>query len=94
VKVKEKMNNETITATIIKIVSHKSKYGGYFYYLFFKSSNGKSYKTCLYPSCSNFQRWLQVIQEVKQGKEVWLTGLFTLSRSKYIIDADSQFQRL
>jgi len=44
-------------AEIIKIDKKKSKFGGYFCYVFFKGKNGNSYKTCLYPEYRNFQRW-------------------------------------
>jgi len=80
-----------ITAKLLKVVKHPSRYGGYFYYLFFKSSDGKSFRSCLHSKCINFQRWLKVLSDFSKGQEIWLTNLITKGK---IIDADSDFKRL
>ena len=69
-------------ATLIKTQKVASKMGGYFYYAFFKGEDGKSYRSCLYPSCGNFKRWQSFI-----GREdVVLSGLNIKGK---LIDADS-----
>jgi len=71
-------------AQITSIKPTLSKYGGKFYYVFFKNEQGESYKTCLYPNMRNFARWRSVM---KQGAV--LTNLIV--KSKKLIDADSHF---
>ncbi len=69
-------------ATLLKTQEGTSKYGGKFYYAFFKSESGKSYRSCLYPNCGNFKRWAGFIGR----KEVILDNLV---EKENIIDADS-----
>lgn len=69
-------------ATLLKTEKRVSKFGGNFWYVFFKGEDGKSYRSCLYPACRNFLRWQPFI-----GKEgVELEGLIARGR---LIDADS-----
>lgn len=74
-------------ATIIKIDKKASKYGGDFYYVYFKSDECKSYYTCLYPKMRNFSRWKTVM---KVGNT--FTNLKV--KEKTLIDADSNFKLL
>lgn len=60
----------------------KSKYQGFYYYVFFKGSDGKSYRTCITDACRNFGMW----QGVKVGDIV--TGLRV--KKDELIDADSE----
>ena len=71
-------------AQITSIKPTLSKYGGKFYYVFFKDDNGKSFKTCLFPTMRNFPRWKSVM---KVG--AILTNLKI--KEKNLIDADSWF---
>ena len=48
-------------ATLLRTERHPSKYGGVFYYAFFKGEDGKSYRSCLSPTCGNFNRWSGLI---------------------------------
>ena len=67
-----------------------SRFGGDFYYLFFKRQDGKSFRTCLDPKMRNFKRWEPVLKLVKEGKEVIL---YSLNEKKNdMIDADSFFK--
>lgn len=70
---------------ILKIEKKPSKINKIFYYIFFKGSDGKSYRTCLDPANRNFQNW----QNIMKAGNV-LTGI---RMKKYmgrdIIDADS-----
>jgi hypothetical protein len=69
-------------ATLLKTQKTTSKFGGDFFYAFFKGEDGKSYRSCLYPKYGNFSRWSGLI-----GKEnVVLDGLNLKGR---MIDADS-----
>jgi len=81
-------------AKITKIQEKPSKYGGMFYYVFFKSDDPppNSFKTCIYPQNANFQRWLEPIRAYFTGQEVWLDNLILKgNRQKRLIDADSLF---
>jgi len=69
-------------AMLLKTEKRTSKFGGNFYYLFFKGEDGKSYRSCLYPNYGNFRRWQDII-----GKEnIALDGLIAKGK---MIDADS-----
>ncbi len=79
-----------ITATIIKIEKKPSRYGGYFFYAFFKEvKTGKSYYTCLYPKMRNFCRWKQILRE-----GITLKNLRLVRGHSKLIDADSRFKLL
>lgn len=69
-------------AILLKTQESVSKYGGKFWYAFFKGEDGKSYRSCLYPTCRNFARWQGFVG--KQGVE--LDGLVVKGN---FIDADS-----
>ena len=79
-------------AKIIKVNEQKSFLGQSFYYLFFKSIEGKSYRTCAYPQFGNYPRWHKFIQKHQAGQEVWLDGLNL--KGKNLIDADSYPQEV
>jgi len=69
-------------ATLLKTQEQKSRFGGHFFYAFFKGEDGRSYRSCLYPQYGNFSRWRSFI-----GREgVILEGLNTKGT---MIDADS-----
>ena len=70
-------------ATLMKTTKQPSVYGGKFYYLFFKDTEGKSYRSCVSPTCRNFGRWQPFLN--KEG--VILNGL--MLKSENLIDADS-----
>ena len=69
-------------ATLLKTQETTSKFGGKFYYAFFKDALGKSYRSCLYPNYGNFARWRSFIG--KQG--IILDGLIAKGT---MVDADS-----
>lgn len=78
-------------AKIIKVVEKDSRYGGCFYYIFFKGEDGKNYKSCVYPQCGNYKRWAEIIQRyLKEPAEIWLRGL--VLKGEKLIDADSLFE--
>lgn len=77
-------------AKILKADLKKSKHNGYFYHVFFKTDNGKSFRSCVYKECHNYSRWDKVVREFKAGKEVWLDNLFLVNDA--IISADSDFR--
>jgi hypothetical protein len=75
-------------ATIIKIEKKRSRYGGYFFYCFFKGTDGKAYYTCLYERMRNFKRWSKVMDV-----GVTLSNLRLVKGKKdNLIDADSRFK--
>lgn len=83
-----KDNGEIImTAEIIKINKRPSKWGGSFFYVFFKGLDGKSYYSCIYPKMRNYARWKKVLDT-----GVTLSGLRLVKGRKNLIDADSRFQ--
>ena len=71
-------------ALLLKIEQHPSAYGRHFYYVFFKSEDGKSYRTCIRPGFENWERWRE---HLRQGEAIWLDGLRVLKPG--MIDADS-----
>lgn len=70
-------------ATLLRTQEGVSKYGGKFYYAFFKGEDGRSYRSCLFPTCGNFMRWRGFIGK----KDIVLDGLVLKGRD--LIDADS-----
>lgn len=72
-------------AILTKIEKKPSKYGGHFFYVFFKSKDEKSYYSCLYPKMRNFKRWKNVMK-----KGLTFSGLRILKGK--LIDADSRFK--
>ena len=79
-------------AKVTKIDEKPSYRGGSFFFIFFKTDEGRSAKTCIYPQYGNARRWLPEIPKwraaLADGREVWLDGLFLRGN---LIDADSQF---
>ena len=75
-----------MTAEIIKITKRPSNYGGYFYFVCFKSLDGKSYISYIYPKMRNYTRWKLVLDV-----GTVLSGLRTVKGRKNMIDADSRF---
>lgn len=76
-------------AKITKVQKNKSKFGGDFFYVFFKDEAGKSYKTCLYPKYHNFARWDKIVKEcvaARELPEVWLDNLLAAGN---LVNADS-----
>jgi len=75
-------------AKIIKIQEKASRYGKYFYYIFFKDESGKSSRTCIYPQYRNYARWQGIIERFfKSEGEVWVEGLNL--KGERLVDADS-----
>ena len=72
--------------TMIKIQKKSSRYGGHFFYAFFKGDDGNSYYTCLYPKMRNWSRWKKVL---KVG--AMFTNLKKVKGNPKLIDADSKF---
>ena len=71
-------------AQITKIIKTQSKYGGDCYLLSFRDSQGKSYRSWLYPACGNFRRWLDILQA---GPGTIVDNLNVVGRS--LVNADS-----
>lgn len=74
-------------ATIIKIETKPSRYGGKMKVVFFKGNDGNSYYTYVYERMRNYKRWKKVLKE-----GVVLKNLNKLKSNKNIIDADSRFK--
>jgi len=74
-------------ATILKIEKQKAKDGGFFWYIFFKSLEGKSFRACVYEKYRNYSKWIDIIKNNRVG--VVLSDLEI--KSGKIIDADSNF---
>lgn len=64
----------------------KSKYGGIFYYVYFKEySTGNSYKTCLTPSCRNYKNWTNLMNNYKDK----VVEVENVRAEGKLVDADS-----
>jgi len=75
--------------TIMDIKKKSSRYGGHFFYVYFKSQKGEDYYSCLYPKMRNYQRWKKVLRI-----GVTLKNLKLVIGKKKLIDADSKFKTL
>lgn len=68
------------------VSEQKSKYGGKFYYVYFKEyESGNSYRTCLSPNYGNFKNWRSLIENYKD-KVVEVENARTKGK---MVDADS-----
>ena len=75
-------------ATITGISERPSKFGGIFYYIYFKDTeNGKSYRTCVYPNFRNFKHWKNIISRWSNKTLITLDNLIV--RNGGMVDADS-----
>ena len=74
-------------ATLMKLEKRPSRYGGHFFYAFFKTSDGQSVYTCLYERMRNYKRWKKVL---KVGTV--FSKLRLVKGKKNLVDADSKFQ--
>jgi hypothetical protein len=68
--------------TLLRTQEKTSKFGGKFFYFFFKGENGKSYRSCMYPQYGNFKRW----QEFVGKKDIVLDNV---NVNGAMVDADS-----
>ena len=74
-------------ARIMKVDEKRSKYGGIFYYVFFKDTEtGQSIRSCIDPKMGNYKRWHEFL-----APGVVLGNLRTITRrdGSTLIDADS-----
>jgi len=75
---------------VLRITEQPSKQGGIFYYVFLKSEDEKSFKTCLYPNYRNFTTWQPIIA-LNKTREVWIDNVDTVEKNgETIVDADSK----
>jgi len=72
--------------TVTGIKKNISKYGGHFYYIFFKNEEGISLRSCLDPKMGNFSRWEKIIEKAVAGEVFEVDNLIQKGN---IIDADS-----
>ena len=78
-----------MVATLIKIEKKPSRFGGHFFYVFFKEVNtGKSYYSCIFPRMRNYKRWRKVMTVglIFKGLKLLKKG-----NKPNLIDADSRF---
>ena len=75
-----------MTAEIIKIQKKKSRYGGYYWLVCFKSLSGKSCISYIYERMRNYSRWKKVLNVGNI-----LSSLKTVKGKPNIVDADSRF---
>lgn len=61
---------------VISVSEHPSKYGGIFYYIFFKDmKNNKSYKTCVSPNYSNYKNWKYIVDNFGKKKHMFVDNV-------------------
>jgi len=73
---------------ITKIEKKASRYGGHFFYCFFRSIDGRNtYYSCLFPKMRNFKRWSKVMDI-----GTTLSNLKLVKGKDKLIDADSNFK--
>lgn len=77
-----------VKAQIVGIQQRPSKFGGIFYYVFFKDiDNSRSYRTCVYPNYRNFRNWKHIIESWSEHTTITLDNLIV--RNGIMVDADS-----
>jgi len=74
-------------ATLTKIEKRPSRYGGFFFYAFFKADNGKTYYTCLYPKMRNYVHWKPYMKEGTKLKNLRV-------KKGRLLDADSPIEEV
>lgn len=74
-------------AKMIKLSENPSKYGGSFYYAFFKDQENNSYKSCIATNCRNYKNWKEIISNFDESTGCWVDGLVT--KGPGLVDADS-----
>lgn len=75
-----------IKAQLVKTQKTPSKYGGDFFYLFFKGEDGKSYRSCVVSTYRNWKNWRDIVENFSEDSPIWLDGL---SLKNGMVDADS-----
>lgn len=78
------------TASITGIDRRPSKFGGDFYYIYFKDvESGKSLRTCVYPNYRNYRNWANIIKQYEDDKSQQITLTNLIVRNGTMVDADS-----
>ena len=78
-------------AVLNKISRHPSKFGGDFYYLFFKTEKGESCKSCVGPAYRNWSNWAEIVKNFDEAHPILLENLIYRNG---LIDADSKPQKV
>lgn len=81
-----------MTFRITGVETKNSKFGGLFTYVFFRSDEPRSVKTCLDPRNRNYKRWEPLIAKYRAGNEVFVENL-KFKRGD-LVDADSLFMEV
>ena len=77
-----------MTLRINNIVKQPSKYGGYFYYIYFKCiEDGRSFKTCVAESYRNYKNWKEIIETFDKTKKTMINNVRIKNN---LVDADSK----
>lgn len=74
-------------AKITKIDKRPSRYGGFFFYVLFKSEKGGSYYTYIYPKMRNYANWKSYMK-----KGIKLKNLRV--KKGRLINADSKIEEV
>ena len=73
---------------IMNIEKQPSKYGGYFYYIYFRNEDdGRSLKTCVAENYRNYKNWKSIIQTFDKSKKTVITNIRIKNG---LVDADSK----
>lgn len=79
-------------AEILKITLRPCRNGDKkFYYIFFKSEEGESFKTCTSPDFRNYRKWKDIIENNRYGIKLGNLRLIRI-RCEWFVDADSDFR--
>lgn len=76
---------------ITRVEKKKSCTTSDFLWVFFTMADGKSARTCLVESFSNFRRWKPLVDRYFAGEEVVLDGLLFKNQKGRLVNADSMF---
>jgi len=75
-------------ATFLKYSKKPSNFGGFFYYIFVKGEDGKSYRGCIGDGFINFGKWNRILATAERG-DILENLRLKEYKGKPIIDADS-----
>jgi len=79
-------------AKIVGFREVPGKYSAHFYLIFFRTVEGKNYRTYADPANRNYPRWAKIIEASKTG-EIWLDNLILKTvKGQEIVDADSEIK--
>jgi len=80
-----------MNAEILKVTTTPSKFGGIVFVAYFKTEEGKSYKSWIDPKNRNYSKWTSILNK---GAGTKVEGLRVFDEERKIVDADSEVKAI